>query len=293
MKISIATTPFWNLPLEKTLERIADVGYKAVEIVAFRPHGFPYDFDQTSRRKLKQFLASRGLEVAALAQGAFWGNAEPPNLNAASFLAKEQKEALEYSKACLEFAAALEARILLFQPGRIVEGDIGKNPNQREEAWRSVRGKLHELGDVAHGLDLLIAVEAGPSAASLVPTPIEELKMISEVDSRNVRGSLNIGRLNLLRSDASIESYIAKTKDVIVHVRVSDNDGKTESRLPVGMGSVDWPRTLRALKATGYNGYLSVDLSGVVHGTRDSFRESYCLTARENLERTLLDIEAR
>ncbi|MCM0020423.1 MAG: sugar phosphate isomerase/epimerase, partial [Tagaea sp.] len=49
----------------------------------------------------------------------------------------------------------------------------------------------------------------------------------------------------------------------IVHLHVSDNDGVTNVHWRPGMGKIDWVAMFRALKETGYDGVVSVELEDV------------------------------
>jgi D-psicose/D-tagatose/L-ribulose 3-epimerase len=50
---------------------------------------------------------------------------------------------------------------------------------------------------------------------------------------------------------------IAKTADVIRHVHVSENDRGTPGR-----GHIDFPATFKALRAAGYDGWLTIEAFG-------------------------------
>src|SRR6266568_4242577 len=55
------------LPLERIVDKAAELGYDGVLIVAKRPHASPLDMDRDRRARLRDQIAARGLELAALA----------------------------------------------------------------------------------------------------------------------------------------------------------------------------------------------------------------------------------
>ena len=56
-----------TLPLERIVDKAADLGYDGVMIVAKRPHASPLDMDRDRRVRLRDQIAARGLALAALA----------------------------------------------------------------------------------------------------------------------------------------------------------------------------------------------------------------------------------
>jgi sugar phosphate isomerase/epimerase len=45
-----------------------------------------------------------------------------------------------------------------------------------------------------------------------------------------------------------------------VHVHVSDNKRVNDDHLPLGVGTIDWPEQLGLLKASGYDGTITVEV---------------------------------
>src|SRR5947199_3459500 len=56
-----------TLPLERIVDKAAELGYDGVMIVAKRPHASPLDMDRDRRARLRDQIGARGLELAALA----------------------------------------------------------------------------------------------------------------------------------------------------------------------------------------------------------------------------------
>ena len=46
----------------------------------------------------------------------------------------------------------------------------------------------------------------------------------------------------------------------IKHVHVSDNRGTNDDHLPLGVGNIDWKEAISALKSTGYDGTITLEV---------------------------------
>jgi sugar phosphate isomerase/epimerase len=46
----------------------------------------------------------------------------------------------------------------------------------------------------------------------------------------------------------------------IAHVHFSDNRGKADNHMPLGVGSIDWPDAVTSLKDTGYDGAITLEV---------------------------------
>lgn len=108
-----------------------------------------------------------------------------------------------------------------------------------------------------------VALEFGHTMMTLGVSSVSSL--IGRCDPRCLGVSLDVGRAHLeSRADGDLAAPIASR---LVSVRVSDNDGASESRGLPGTGSVDWSTIQDLLSSSGYPGPLIFDVIG--HGTRD------------------------
>jgi sugar phosphate isomerase/epimerase len=77
-------------------------------------------------------------------------------------------------------------------------------------------------------------------------------------------------------------SKIAELADRIAHIHFSDCDGKVHGDLPPGRGVVEFLPYLRAIKETGFDGTLSIELEYSPEPDKivDWVTEAYQATAR-------------
>ena len=56
------------------------------------------------------------------------------------------------------------------------------------------------------------------------------------------------------------KALLARYGDRLRHVHLSDNKGKQDDHLAIGAGAIDWKRELRAVKASGYDGSITLEV---------------------------------
>ncbi|MDQ6832356.1 MAG: sugar phosphate isomerase/epimerase [Chloroflexota bacterium] len=69
--------------------------------------------------------------------------------------------------------------------------------------------------------------------------------------------------------------FLTAFTERLVHIHLSDNSGRSDDHLPLGTGRLDWKRLVRALKRTGYDGTITLE---VFSDDRD-----YLLTSQRKL----------
>ena len=74
--------------------------------------------------------------------------------------------------------------------------------------------------------------------------------------------TLDIGHANIesKKSGKRILDFIEKLGTRIGHIHVSDNSGKKDEHLPVGKGTVPFPKIIRVLKKAGYQNTVTLEI---------------------------------
>lgn len=177
---------------------------------------------------------------------------------------------VEYIKRTVDMALSLDCNIVTTHIGRIPE-------DQDSEIWKVMQAACADVGKYAEQRGAFIAVETGPE-------PVSRLKAF--IDSCGTKGmAINYDPANLVmvtRDDEVNGVYTAG--DTIVHTHAKDGicnsyvgpdiiygifaDGGIEAlnsvstyfiETPLGRGHVRWIPYLKALKETGYKGYLTIE----------------------------------
>lgn len=141
------------------------------------------------------------------------------------------------------------------------------------EAYRQLLSILVNHG-AAHGV--AIALENGMENA-------HQLKYFREIMQRvpALGLALDIGRLNMRPVRGVTRDWLFAFADRLQHVRVSDNDGAADQRLPFGAprsNGVDLVIALGALRSFGYTGTLSLAIDGdrrYLDGCREMVRAAW------------------
>jgi len=69
---------------------------------------------------------------------------------------------------------------------------------------------------------------------------------------------LDFGHTNMGKDDG--QTFCRLLGPAIKHVHFSDNRSTEDHHMPLGVGSVDWERAVAALKATGYDGTITLEV---------------------------------
>ena len=233
LKIALKTRDL-RMPLRKALVAAAELGCEGVELDARRE--VPYrEFSQTAVRQLRAQLADLRLRVAAL-----------------SFVTRrsynvidELDRRVDATKQVMKLSRALGADLVINQVGRVPQS--GDDPD-----WPLLVEVLRDLGDCGQHAGALLCAETGSEAGPTL------LRLIEALPNGALGVALNPGAL-LLNGFDPIEAS-DKLGPFVRHVMAVDGD-RARGRgiaVPLGRGSVDFPRLLGELEEFDYRGYVSV-----------------------------------
>ena len=235
----LSTHLFLNHRLHPGLLELAErSGAEGVEIFAARQH-----FDYTSREdvaELAEWFRSNSLQPFSMHAPMFpdreMGRAGAPGVNVLHPDKARRIDAMDEIKRALESAEYIPLRNMVVHLG------------ERDDTWSQrtielAQTALEHLGAFARPLGVRLLVENLLSEAT---TP-EHLVLILEMGHLdNVGICLDLGHANITTGTAAA---IAALGARIVSVHVHDNHGLKDEHLWPGDGTIDWPQTVKALKA--------------------------------------------
>ena len=235
-------------PLADELERIAGLGFELVDLTLEPQGAWPVDPAEVRAR-----LDALGLQAV--------GHTAPFLPFASAYPELERTARELFVRACEAFAE-IGVRLVNLHPA--MRGLRGRDAVERNaEAVAEVAAAVEPLG-------LTVMVE---NMGGGFGTP-EELGPLVEA-APNVRFHLDVGHANIRpygqpnRLPLLLEAF----GDRIAHVHVHDNKGRFDEHLPLGVGNVDWPEAARALRATGYDGTVTLEVFAkepvYTHASRD------------------------
>ena len=233
-------TPHVTLEHEPLLRRLKDAGYDGVEIPMF-------EGDPDHYARLGDLLDRIGLGrsvVSVLGAGC----------NPLSGDKAQQAAALERARWCIDNCAALGAEILA-GPMHSELGWFSGEPATAEERARAVA--FHrQAGDHAAKKGVTFALEALNRFECYFLNTMQQLAdYLDEVDHPHVQGMYDTFHSNIEEKDPV--AAIGVIRPHMLHVHISENDRGTP-----GKGHVPWQATYDALRASGYDGWLTIEAFG-------------------------------
>lgn len=249
------------------LAKAKDVGAEGVQIYAVDGEMNPDHLNAAARKEWKQVIADHGLEISALV-GDLGGHGFQDR--------KENAWKIEKSKRILDLAVELGTSVVTTHIGVVPEDKNG-------EIYDAMHVACEELAAYASSLNAFFAIETGPETA------VHLKGFLDSLGSRGVSVNFDPANMVMVTGDDPVQG-VHTLKDYIVHTHAKDGiqlrkvdprivygalgfgsldheqlakdmaDSHSAFReVPLGEGSVDWPRYLEALQAIGYQGFLTIE----------------------------------
>jgi len=272
MKVGLYTVSFsgaWydgpGLPLTEILELAKALGYDGVEIGAKRPHANPMDLDAKAREKMRAQTAKLGLGIPAVAGYS----------NFASPIVEQRENELLVAREQIKLARDLGAPVLrVFAAWRGItmrEGNATYDITRRHwpqgpdvtflEQWNWCKECLKELADTAGEMGVTLVLQ---NHEPLVRDYRDVLDMIREVGSPALKACLDCPLL--AQQDAEyVTEAVHATGEFQMHSHYGGEfdevNGEAVQR-PIRFarrGLINYPDFAKALRAIGYQGYLTYE----------------------------------
>jgi len=234
-----------ELDNRKVARKLRDIGYEGVELIFDDS-----DFDPTKKteeeiRRVAEDFKFESLEIPSVATGVFW------KYNLGSNDEKIRKKGIEYGKAGVKMASIVGASSILVVPG------VASPEIPYEELYANALESVKKLAEFAEDYEVTIAVENVWN--KFLYSPMEFKKFVTDVGMKNVKVYLDVANLMAISYP---ENWISSLGSMVSNVHAKDFDmdiGNINGFRNVLKGNVDWRKIFKLLKATGYNGYLTVE----------------------------------
>jgi len=237
-----------------------EIGFDSIDVFAD-----PLDAGIKERKLIKDECDRVGLPIVSVACVA---------VGLIDFNPSVQRFHLERCRRYLDLAYEYEARNLLLVLGEYIWERQVIPP---AEQWKTGVENVRRCGEHARSLGLEIAMELEPFKLSLINSVDTMLKFIGDVGLPNVLANCDISHLDLVRTPFE---EVKRLKGKIAHVHLSDCDGKVHGDLPPGRGVTPIKDYLRAIRDTGFNRTVSIELeyspepSRIVEWVEEAYRET-------------------
>jgi sugar phosphate isomerase/epimerase len=160
------------------------------------------------------------------------------------------RSSIDDLKRCVDWLNLAGGSYLVVHPGGL---SIPETQAERREAL--ARG-LVELADHAMGTGVVVCVENMPPGVHPGSRMADLAELVVELDRAQLALALDTGHANLT-SGVVVETLAAGSLLFTTHVH--DNDGRQDTHLPPGTGSVDWLTWRQSLDDVGYAGPILLE----------------------------------
>lgn len=242
MKLGLISSAWLGSPVSHLdgIRKTKEIGFDTIDIF-----GDPMELDATEQRDIRDACRDAGLPVISTVVCA---------LGIADFAAVVRRFHIDRAKRFLDFGVELDSRNLLLVVGEYMWQQEVIAPAD-QWAW-AVEG-VREIGEYAASVGREVAIELEPFHLSIVNDVPKMSRFLTDVGLDGVKANVDISHLALVHAKPA---EILDLKGRIAHVHLSDCDGVKHGDLPPGRGVVEFPPYLEALKQTGFDGSISIEL---------------------------------
>lgn len=268
MQFGFSTNAFREYSLEEAIRLIAEAGYDGVEILLDEPHLYPPTATEDEIARVRDALDEH--DVAVSNCNAFMLTAIE-DFHHPSFVepdAEYRRERIDYTLDAVETTAALGCDYLSIEPG-------GPIPAGKSREWAMdvfVEG-LREVLASAESVGVDVLVEPEPDL--LVETSAQFHELQERIDSPRLKCNFDAGHFFCVDEDpaALVADLNAETR----HYHLEDIPAdRAHEHTQLGDGAMDIEGFLGAVEATGYDGFVTVELypyeSTAAETARDAHR---------------------
>jgi sugar phosphate isomerase/epimerase len=267
MKFGVSSwTLQWAPPHESVIRRVAASGFRAIELIAWETGDLAAYYTPTKIRELREIAEGENLEIS---QFVF----TPAGL--ASAERGVRQSAVEAWCKAVEVGAALGAPLI----NMVSAFPFGFEEGVQYPVFATRLQDQHHTIDLPEGLDwegnyqayvdtlweCSAACERANRTATLELHPGRyaanhdgALRLLAAVNSRSLAINFDPSHTFPVGDLPNVSVY--RLASNIRHIQVSDNDGVTNVHWRPGSGKIDWRALFKALKATGYDGVVSLEI---------------------------------
>ena len=256
MQLAFSTNAYLKHPFEEAAERIARIGYAGLELLADVPHAWPAGLLEGQKRAIVSAMERSGLRFSNI--NAFMMNAVADRRQPywhPSFIEPDshyRQVRIDHTRRALSLCAELGAPHITTEPGGPLAPGLS-----RQEAIDLFVEVLKPLAEHAHACGVLLLIEPEPDL--LLETTDQYLEVAERVNAPSIGLNFDIGHAYCVRED--LPRAIARLAPQIRHYHMEDIAAtRIHHHLVPGTGAIDFPEVIGAIRQTGYQGWLTVEL---------------------------------
>jgi sugar phosphate isomerase/epimerase len=256
MQLAFSTNAYLRFPFEKAAERLAAIGYRGIEIMADVPHAWPAFLPEEHKQAIRDTLQKHHLAISNV--NAFMMNAINDSRQRywhPSWIEPDphyRQIRIDHTKRALTLARELGAPCITTEPG----GPVEKGASWSAALKLFVEG-LKPVLDHAQKEGILLLVEPEPDL--LIERADQFLELMQHLDSPALGLNFDIGHFYCVGDDPA--ATVPRLATYTRHYHLEDIAAtRVHHHLIPGEGAIDFAATLRAIRATGYDGWITIEL---------------------------------
>ena len=265
MVFGYSTNAFVKFSLLESIERIAKLGFRGVEIMGDRPHLYPPDFGPEKIEALKNKLDRHRLKITNINSFTLFavGDTYLP-----SFIEPDQARRdirVRHTRESLAVAKDLGCENISIPPGGPLEG----------MDWPAgaalFREGLEQVIPDAEALGVKLLIEPEPEL--FIENASEFKRFIKDFQSPALGLNFDIGHFYCVGEDPC--EALEDLFEWVGHMHLEDIAATREhNHLIPGLGAIDYPAIFKTTKDLGYTGDISLELYPYVETPEAAGRES-------------------
>ena len=232
-------------PVLKELEEISQLGFDYLELTMDAPQAHHRIIKQQKEELLKALDRHKMGLICHL----------PTFVSTADLTDSLRETSLSEVLESLEVAADLGPLKVVLHPSHIAGLSVFVMDQARQHALKS----LDTIVEKADHLGICLCIEnMFPRSRSLVD-PEDFVEIFERFPTLKL--TLDTGHAHIKgRGGNKVLDFIERFHDRIGHIHANDNFGNEDSHLPIGAGTIDFQRIIKALKGIGYDGTITLEV---------------------------------
>ncbi len=199
---------------------------------------------------LRVRVADAGLAIHS-AHGCWGGQSIlAPRVDLGDLNPRTHSASVDDLKRCIDWLSAAGGTCLVVHPGGL--SDRVQADPRRDALTRG----LIALADHARGTRVVLCVENMPPGVHPGSQMDEIASVVGGIARDEVALALDTGHANI---SASVPGETIQAGRLLRTTHVHDNDGRQDSHLPPGLGTIAWDDWKKALNSIGYNGPIMLE----------------------------------
>ena len=256
MKLAFSTNAYLKYSFAEAARRIAAIGYTGIEIMADVPHAWPACLLEEQKHGIRDALNRRRLQISNI--NAFMMNAISDARQKywhPSWIEPDcnyRQVRIDHTKRALTLAKELGAPCITTEPGGPVEKGVSWSA-----ALKLFVEMLKPVVEHAEKQGVLLLIE--PEPGLLIETADQFQEFIQHINSPAVGLNFDVGHMYCVGDDPG--PTIHRLAQHIRHMHLEDIAAtRVHHHLVPGEGAIEFGSVFQAIRAIGYNGWVTIEL---------------------------------